>query len=461
MLPELPEVQPAVGTAGSSMPGPAVCCCSTACRSGRHTSSCGSGSYSLQQLQMFAGAAVNAEHMASWCTEDAEIVGGTGVLCSRQHPFSPIDRSDPHDATVHVGVTHVQCLHCSSAGACTATCSGFRRRSSDSSSSFVSALSSSSSMPFKLRRLDVSDNQLAQLPGNIHMLSLLQHLDLNNNQLRILPETGSIWALNRLTSLSLASNHIRKLPAAITQLQHLEVLDVSGNHLPTSIARSTSGGDLGSKTVGVTDAAPGRMWSDTTAVTAAAADFNAAVNAPCPAFACELIAPAMVSQSDAPESSNNSMATAGWLSSRRSSNGSGSSTISSSKGSSKSLVRKTLKQLPVPLRSMRQLRQLRVGGQHIDECGGHQCSLQLLLGGIGELLLNIKSLAPPGHQCPVRKVAAAAVAHLAGVTSGKRAKEERKRQLIERVHTEPGWVVLPAPKVVAAGAAAAGPFVAM
>jgi hypothetical protein len=94
----------------------------------------------------------------------------------------------------------------------------------------------------------------------------------------------------------------------------------------------------------------------------------------------------------------------------------------------------------------------------VDNRRSSSCPLAMLLGGLSDLVELLRSLAPPGHQCPVTKAAAAAVAHLTRVSGGKRARRERERQLLERVQSEPGWVVLPAPKAaagLAAGAAAA------
>ncbi|WIA35527.1 hypothetical protein OEZ86_003953 [Tetradesmus obliquus] len=136
------------------------------------------------------------------------------------------------------------------------------------------------------------------------------------------------------------------------------------------------------------------------------------------------------------------------------------SSSSSSSGSSSSFR----DSLPSPLRQLKQLKQLRIGGQQVDNRRSASCPLAMLLGGFSDLVELLRSLAPPGHQCPVTKAAAAAVAHFTRASGGKRAKRERQRQLMERVRTEPGWVVLPAPKAaagLAAGAAVAGGGAAM
>ncbi|WIA15324.1 hypothetical protein OEZ85_001990 [Tetradesmus obliquus] len=114
--------------------------------------------------------------------------------------------------------------------------------------------------------------------------------------------------------------------------------------------------------------------------------------------------------------------------------------------------------------SLKQLKQLRIGGQQVDNRRSASCPLAMLLGGFSDLVELLRSLAPPGHQCPVTKAAAAAVAHFTRASGGKRARRERQRQLMELVRTEPGWVVLPAPKAaagLAAGAAVAGGGAAM
>jgi Leucine-rich repeat (LRR) protein len=309
-------------------------------------------------------------------------------------------------------------------------------RGNSTSSNHCSALSSS------LRTLVLAENQLAQLPASITALSRLQHLDLGHNQLQSLPEAGCLWSLTRLTSLHLGHNHLKKIPAGITKLQQLVSLDVSGNHLPGLGSSSSKGqGAVGHKPSAAAPAAPAVAAAGSVAVLPGAAGSSAAA-------AAVSMPPAAHTSSPAANAGGFS-STAGRLtinSARRSSSG------SSFRDS-----------LPSPLRQLKQLKQLRIGGQHVDNRRGTSCPLTLLLGGLSDLMELLRSLAPPGHQCPVTKAAAAAVAHFSRVSGGKRAKRERERQLLERVHTEPGWVVLPAPKAagLAAGAAVAGGGAAM
>lgn len=107
----------------------------------------------------------------------------------------------------------------------------------------------------------------------------------------------------------------------------------------------------------------------------------------------------------------------------------------------KGVARKTLKALPCPLSCLPRLQEVRLGRQQAE--GSSKCPLQLLLGGIYELAERLRGLAPPGpHQCPVAKAAAAAVAHIAGVTAAGKARAIRKQQALKK--SEPDWLVVPA-----------------
>jgi hypothetical protein len=87
-----------------------------------------------------------------------------------------------------------------------------------------------------------------------------------------------------------------------------------------------------------------------------------------------------------------------------------------------------------------------VGLEHQHPEGGSsswvgQRSLQLLLDGLFELAQRVRCLTPPKHQCPVAKAAAAAVAHLSGVTSGMRAKLLPEQLLLDALGLEPSWAL--------------------
>lgn len=286
------------------------------------------------------------------------------------------------------------------AAAMSARSAGFRPASS-SKHQRTDSTSNSSSRCSELRMLHLGCNQLAQLPSGISLLTKLKDLDLGHNQLRTLPESGSIWALTRLTALQLSHNHLKKLPAGISNLQQLVKLDISGNHLPVTSSNSKK-----RPAAAVTDA-DGKI-----PVTPAAGS-----------------TPATTAAAQHPTVQRSSDRNSGRLTAAEQ------------------------RQLPAPLRALRQLQQLRIGGQQQEHLGGHQCPLQLLLGGLVDLIEVVRSLAPPHHQCPVTKAAAAAVAHLSRISTGRRGRRERARQLAERVRFEPGWVLLPAPKGHAAAAA--------
>lgn len=256
----------------------------------------------------------------------------------------------------------------------------------------------------KLKVLDVSHNQLSQLPDGMSMLTSLQQLSLGHNQLRSLPASSGIWALTRMTALCLSHNQISKLPAGLAKLQHLVELDLSGNFLPTQ--------------------------SEVPAAAAATADDSPVSSPRCatPLAATAAAAAAATIASPTPQSPK----------------------------CSRRLTAADQQQLPSPLRALRHLQQLRMGGQQQQHQGGHQCPLQLLFGGLVELIELVRSLAPPHHQCPVTRAAAAAVAHLGRMSTGRVGKRERERQLAERVRYEPGWVLLPAPKAQPAAAGDVG-----
>jgi Leucine-rich repeat (LRR) protein len=322
-----------------------------------------------------------------------------------------------------------------------------RRASSNTDgSSRRNSSSTASPSSSSLRSLVLAENQLAQLPASITALSCLQHLDLGHNQLQGLPETGSLWGLTRLTSLHLGHNHLKKIPAGITRLQQLVSLDVSGNHLPGLGSDSSS-----SMAQAVLNRAPA-VAAPSAAAASAPGSFSAAT-AVCAAAVGSSAAAAAAAASPyvaAPASA----ATAAGSSPRGSPTGKQASRRISSSGSSS-----FRDSLPSPLRHLKQLKQLRTGGQQVDNRRSSSCPLAMLLGGLADLVELLRSLAPPGHQCPVTKAAAAAVAHLTRVSGGKRARRERERQLLERVQSEPGWMVLPAPKA-ASGLAAGAPAVA-
>lgn len=108
-------------------------------------------------------------------------------------------------------------------------------------------------------------------------------------------------------------------------------------------------------------------------------------------------------------------------------------------------VRKKAQTLPVPLGRLPQLQQVCLGRQQAEGGStwrGH-CPLQLLLSGLWHLAQNILYLAPQ-HQCPVAKAAAAAADLIAGVGSRRATRATRERELLQRMQTEPGWVVVPA-----------------
>lgn len=260
-----------------------------------------------------------------------------------------------------------------------------------------------------LKFMNLAGNQLLQLPAGICMLTALQHLDLSHNQLRILPEDGSIWMLTKLTALQLSHNHLKKLPVGMSNLQRLVELDLSGNHLPATAASSRTSSEV----------RPAVTATVTVAAVPADEDEN-----------CEttpLLAPAAAMPGLKQRTPMQSLKSKF----RR-------------RGKKKPPISE--QQLPTPLRALRQLQQLRMGGQQQEHTGGHQCPLQLLLGGLVDLVEVVRSLAPPHHQCPVTKAAAAAVAHLSRISTGRRGRKERARNLAERVRFEPGWVLLPAPK---------------
>jgi hypothetical protein len=108
-------------------------------------------------------------------------------------------------------------------------------------------------------------------------------------------------------------------------------------------------------------------------------------------------------------------------------------------------VQKQSRALPCPLGQLPELQQVCLGRQQADSSNWcEHCPLQLLLAGLLDLAERIRALAPPNHQCPVKKAAAAAVAHITGVTSVSRARAVRERELLEGMQKEPGWVVVPA-----------------
>lgn len=305
-----------------------------------------------------------------------------------------------------------------------------------------------------LRVLVLAENQLAELPCSVSQLSALQSLNLSKNQLRSLPDKAGLWALSRLTSLQLADNHLRKLPGGLAKLQHLLELDVSGNHLAVSVPTESASAAGAAAAVGTASTAAGPT------PTAATAAGSGPCSPTCQAYAGPAAGTSLNS------SSSMYRAAPGQITSRAAGAAPGTSTATISQATIKpgalgrmmsapesasavggvgaevkGVARKTLKALPCPLSCLPRLQEVRLGRQQAE--GSSKCPLQLLLGGIYELAERLRGLAPPGpHQCPVAKAAAAAVAHIAGVTAAGKARAIRKQQALKK--SEPDWLVVPA-----------------
>uniref|UniRef100_A0A383WHL8 Uncharacterized protein n=1 Tax=Tetradesmus obliquus TaxID=3088 RepID=A0A383WHL8_TETOB len=410
----------------------------------------------LAKLPEFSSSSSGATSAANAPPSSSSTTSGAAGVAHQQPPAAvapqpaaaaAADDDLDEDDLGAMGVLHVR------RPAPSASSSNWDSRRRDSRNTTTSTSSSSSISCSSLRSLVLSQNQLAHLPGSITALSCLQHLDLGHNQLAALPEAGSLWGLTRLTCLALGHNHLRKIPSGITRLQQLVALDVSGNHLPGLAGSSSSKVRAAASSNNVSAATPAAAAAGSAAAAvagcgAAACSSAAAAAAPVPHVSLAVRSPSPPADDARLSSTADHLAVTG---NKRSSSSSGSS--SSFRDS-----------LPSPLRQLKQLKQLRIGGQQVDNRRSASCPLAMLLGGFSDLVELLRSLAPPGHQCPVTKAAAAAVAHFTRASGGKRAKRERQRQLMERVRTEPGWVVLPAPKAaagLAAGAAVAGGGAAM
>jgi Leucine-rich repeat (LRR) protein len=312
-----------------------------------------------------------------------------------------------------------------------------------------------------LRTLVLADNQLTELPSSFAQLSRLRELNLSKNQLRTLPDKAGIWALTGLTNLQLADNHLRKLPAGLARLQHLVELDVSGNYLsvsiaperagpsaafavaatgpvavsaPAAVARVAGADGSSSDQAGVPVAAPVAMASGSSSIWRGPSAPAHSTAAPAPA-----VAPAA-----ATNHAHTVLDTHALVTVVVEGPGAQDSTWPGGSSCGRSF-RKQSRVLPCPLGQLPELQQVCLGRQQAEGskwCG--HCPLQLLLAGLFDLAERIRALAPPNHQCPVKKAAVAAVAHITAVASASRAWAARERELLERMKSEPGWVVLPA-----------------
>lgn len=79
-----------------------------------------------------------------------------------------------------------------------------------------------------LSLLDISGNQLSEIPDSISDLVNLTSLNVAANRLSNL---GSIFQLQKLTSLDLSNNPPTDFPSSISQLQNLTNLSLNGGHL--------------------------------------------------------------------------------------------------------------------------------------------------------------------------------------------------------------------------------------
>jgi Leucine-rich repeat (LRR) protein len=268
-----------------------------------------------------------------------------------------------------------------------------------------------------LRSLVLSGNQLSDVPASISQLINLRRLDLCKNQLRALPDSSGLWGCTRLTQLQLADNHLQQLPAGLSQLQHLQQLDVSGNHLAVHIQRDASRAApaAASATTAVAErtsygwycSASGSPSSCSVAQASHTVAGRCGPAAHCPGVVTVLL--------EAPAATPHVLA---------------------HNSSRSTAVRRPVGSLPCPLRNLPALQQLHLGRQQVEE--STRCPLQLLLGGLGILAERVKCLAPQSHQCPVTKAAAAAVAHLTGVTSARRARalEQQQQQQLADTHIQ-------------------------
>lgn len=321
-----------------------------------------------------------------------------------------------------------------------------------------------------LTSLVVADNQLTQLPASISALSALQHLSLSRNQVRSLPDKAPVWELTRLTSLHLAGNHLAKLPAGLAKLHRLVELDVSGNHMAaladaaataaavaagTADTRGACGASMSNaSTTPVPAPAAPAPGVDEVALEAARPDNRAACSASSSDAASSLCngaagatggkaasssaAASCMQQLPASGPSPGQLQAAGVMTQatpvaaalqpckaaatrRKGRTAAGSNGAKSGPAA-----------LPSPLALLPCLQTVVLGPQQA-EAERHLCPLQLLLAGLSELAERIMCLAPPSHQCPVKRAAAAAVAHITGaVSSSKRAQADRQRQQLEQ-----------------------------
>lgn len=448
MLSQLPECgSPCVKSSCSEgCAGSGTCCSSgTACSMGAVAAvhvAAGAAGTGLEFLQpgAFSTAAQPVEGLEGLAAEEEELLRAIGVLRSSRGLS---------------GTPKLLCKGAGCAGASVVAAPCVRRHALQDQEPCACAGS--------LRSLVLVDNQLTELPASFSQLSSLRELNLSKNQLRALPDKAGVWALTGLTNLQLADNHLRKLPAGLAKLQHLVELDVSGNHLSVSIlperahpraapaaAAASSAGAVSmpaavARVAGAGGPSVYQSGVSAAAPTAAAAGSSGSIwqgpavfarSGPAPAPAA---APAAAAKRARAVSDTHALVTVVV-------EGPGAQDSSRPGGSSCGRsVRKQSRALPCPLGQLPELQQVCLGRQQAEGskwCG--QCPLQLLLAGLFDLAERIRALAPPNHQCPVKKAAVAAVAHITGVANGSRARAARERELLERMQTEPGWVVFPA-----------------
>lgn len=377
-----------------------------------------------QPAQSFAG-------LGSLSAEEEDLLGAIGFLqvcTSRQGSMQAAGELLPHAAACAAGAAAIEVLSGSAhqrARRC--ACTG------------------------SLRSLVLADNQLTELPSGISQLSSLRVLDLSKNQLRSLPDKAGIWALTGLTSLQLADNHLHKLPGGLALLQGLVELDVSGNHLPVSVVPVRRSADAAAavatptSAAGVAAGAPVQACAAPPVVSAPGASSSRAVQGP-PRECAVVASPAPVA-AVRPAGTPNSPALVTVLLQEP-------VCAPSSAACSNSIraVREPPAALPCPLGRLPSLQQVRLGRQQSE--GSSKCPLQLLLDGLFDLAERIRCLGPIKRQCPVAKAAAAAVAHITGVTSSRRAKALRtQEQLLRRMRSEQEWAAGSGagPKLPAAG----------
>jgi Leucine-rich repeat (LRR) protein len=363
-----------------------------------------------QPAQSFAG-------LGPLSAEEEDLLGAIGFLqvsTSRQGSMQAAGELLPHAAACAAGAAAVEVLPGSAhqrARRC--ACAG------------------------SLRSLVLADNQLTELPSGISQLSSLRMLDLSKNQLRSLPDKAGIWALTGLTSLQLADNHLHKLPGGLALLQGLVELDVSGNHLPVSVVPVCRSADAAAavatppSAAGVAAGAPAQACTAPPVISAPGASSSRALHGPIQKCAAAA-SPAPVAAAR-PAGTSNSLALVTVL--LQEPMCAPSSAVCSN---SITAVRKPPAALPCPLGRLPSLQQVRLGRQQSE--GSSKCPLQLLLDGLFDLAERIRCLGPIKRQCPVAKAAAAAVAHITGVTSSRRAKAlRRQEELLRRMQSEQQW----------------------